>query len=65
MPSDKAQIKVYVTSDQKQAIQRATELSGLSASQARRHAMKLFCESMGVDFPDDMPTHGGNRHGIE
>lgn len=61
MPSGHKQIKVYVTDDQKNAIGEATRKSQLTPSQARREAFKLFCEKYGVDFPDDMPSHGGYR----
>jgi hypothetical protein len=61
MPSKKKQIKVYVTMSQKEAIREATEQSGLSPSDARRAALRLFCEKYNVDFPDNMPQHGGDR----
>jgi len=61
MPSDKKQIKVYLTDAQVTALNLATTKSGLSASDARREALRLFCKSYGVVFPDDMPQHGGTR----
>jgi hypothetical protein len=46
MPSNKVQIKVYVTDEQR------------SASEARREAFRMFCAKYGVDFPHNMPIRG-------
>ena len=61
MPSSKPQIKVQVTLAQKAAIDEATRKSGLSASKARREALRLFCNHHGVPFPDDMLDMGMKR----
>jgi hypothetical protein len=58
MPSNKVQIKVYVTDEQRMALDLVTELSGLSASEARREAFRMFCAKYGVDFPHNMPIRG-------
>ena len=48
-----------LTDAQRLALDTATLNSGLSPSQARREAIRLFCEQQGVTFPDDMPVHAG------
>ncbi len=61
MPSKKPLITVNVSPQQKKALELAEKQSGLTASQARRMALRLFCEKEGVVWPDDMAKHGGQR----
>lgn len=65
MPTDKKQINVHLTNSQIVALRQATKRSGLKASEARREALRLFCEAQGVQFPDNMPQHGGKREQSE
>ncbi len=58
MPTNKPKVTVYVTEQQWLAVKEATRASGLTASAARRQALRLLCEAYGVEWKDDMPTRG-------
>ena len=58
---DLKQIKVHVTEAQFAAESLAIKESGLTASEFRRLALKKMIASYGIEFPDDMPQHGGKR----
>lgn len=61
MPSKKPQSKVLLTPSQFKAEADAIKQSGLSASAFRRLALQRAIEQQGIQFPDNMPQHGGNR----
>ena len=61
MPSKKPQSKVLLTTAQFAAEAEAIKKSGLSASEFRRQALKSLIESFNIDFPENMPPHGGER----
>ena len=61
MPSKKPQIKTLVTPDQKAAIDKAIEKSGMRPQEAGRFAWMLFCQHFDDETTfegDDMPPQG-------
>lgn len=58
MPSKHPQITVHITVEEREALKQAVEKSGMTASEFRRHALKVAVESYGIEFPDNMPKRG-------
>lgn len=57
--ADKKLIGVNLTYAQVEAFTQA--LGGVNRSDVLRGMIAEYCASKGVEFPDDMPTHGGRR----
>ena len=58
-----AQINVQLTANQRHALEQAENMAGEKVSKQviYREALRRYCISLGIHFPDDMPQHGGNR----
>ena len=63
-----AQINVQLTSNQALAIEQAVNMAvkpngkPIAKQVIYREALRRYCISLGIHFPDDMPQHGGNRY---
>lgn len=63
-----AQINVQLTANQKRALEQAENMAikpngeKVSKQVVYREALRRYCISLGIHFPDDMPQHGGNRY---
>jgi hypothetical protein len=63
-----AQINVQLTSNQAYALEQAVNMAvkpngkPIAKQVIYREALRRYCISLGIHFPDDMPAHGGNRY---
>ena len=66
MPSNKPQISARITEQQEAAINAALAVSGDELAQAVRKGVALYCQSCGIEWPEDMPRRGKyNRNPME
>lgn len=61
MPSTQPQINIRLSDAQIEAAQEAARRAGGSLAQFIRWGLALACADQGVEFPDDLPAHGGRR----
>lgn len=61
MPSTKPQINARLTNKEWRALETAMNRAELSKAEFIRTALSNLCALHGVEFPDDMPQHGGKR----
>jgi hypothetical protein len=61
MPSTHPQINARLTAAQLAAVAEAAERADTSVALFVRWALAVACADQGVEFPDDMPGHGGDR----
>lgn len=61
MSSNKPQINARLTDNEWRALETAMQRAGLSKAEFIRKALTNLCALHGIEFPDDMPQHGGSR----
>jgi hypothetical protein len=61
MPSTHRQINARVTAAQLAAVTEAARRADTPLALFIRWALAIACAEHGVEFPDDMPAHGGAR----
>lgn len=61
MPSPHKEIGTRVTPAQLAAITEAARRADCSLADLLRWGASIACAAQGIQFPDDMPAHGGPR----
>lgn len=52
---------IVITKDQNATIKALADQLDMTQADVIRDALKAHCEAHGLEWPDDMPTWGGNR----
>lgn len=62
MPTDKPAVQARVTQNELAALEEAMSFAGdRRYSEAVRAGLYMYCETHGIEWPGDMPAHGGVR----